>query len=742
MGKVISIHSTAPAARAPLRDRAAEFIDACYEKLEQSADFTRRPGQRDLSLAICHALVAAEPIAAQAPTGTGKTLAYLIGALAAARQMETVQSFPIVVATATVGLQGQIMQGDLPRLINAGLVQPQDVTLAKGRGRYFCAQSAQAFLDEHPAGSQEDFFNPDANQVSQDSWDAQTLLDAWKAREWSGDIDQYSQAAPKVWPLVAAKADTCTAQRCEHYKACPFFAARRDLSSAKIVVANHDLVLADLAMRKEDKDPLLPGKAYLAVFDEAHHLPDKALEAGSATLEPQRLKELVPGFKHYAKLWARQPETVRLLHKAKLREEDFEPEQLHATLEQVQTLLKPLSFDNETGQYRFEQGLLPADVARELKLALRQCEHLHLSLQDANKALKNTKLGDQNERLAPLLNELLRNGAHLSGLTSELYQALELLLAPGRYVRWAFCAQGGEPTLHVCPLEGGDVLARLLWDEGTHRVALVSATLTDFSGFDRFKQRCGLMREWRTESLAHVFPYEENPMYLLNMRYSPKQEERKAYVQELSRALPVTIDPQGATLVLFPSKALMLEVLPTLKAKFGAAVLAQGERGFKALVAEHKARVDSQLGSVLCGLATMAEGLDLPGKYCTHVAICALPFTVPTSPVELEQKDLLGRDYFMQRALPDALTKLTQMVGRLMRRDSDRGYITVYDNRLARTRWGRMLLDALPPYRKLSLSPGEAIPSAGPAAPKLGPVLDMDAVLALYAPTTAHVKSA
>lgn len=741
MGKVIPIHSAVPSARAPLRDRAAEFIDACYEKLELSPDFSRRPGQRDLSLAICHALVASEPIAAQAPTGTGKTLAYLIGALAAAREMETVQSFPIVVATATVGLQGQIMQGDLPRLIAAGLVQAQDVTLAKGRGRYFCAQSAEAFLEEHPAGAQEDFFNPDANQITQDSWDAQALLESWKSREWSGDIDHYNQASPKVWPLVAAKSDTCTAQRCEHYKACPFFAARRDLSSAKIVVANHDLVLADLAMRKEEKDPLLPGKAYLAVFDEAHHLPDKALDVGSASLEPHRLLELSPGFKHYAKLWGRQPETVRMLHKAKLREEDFEPGQLEATLGQVQALLKPMPFDNETRQYRFEGGELPPALVRELKLALRQCEHLHLSLQDANKALKNTKLGEQNERLAPVLNELLRNGAHLTGLTADMYQALELLLASGRYVRWATCSQEGEPTLHVCPLEGGDVLARLLWDSTGHRVALVSATLTDFSGFDRFKQRCGLTRGWRTTSLDHVFPYEENAMYLVNMRFSPKQEERKAYVQELCRALPATIDPQGATLVLFPSKALMQEVLPALKAKFGPAVLAQGERGFKALVAEHKARVDSSLGSVLCGLATMAEGLDLPGQYCTHVAICALPFTVPTSPVELEQKDLLGKDYFMLRALPDSLTKLTQMVGRLMRRDTDRGYITVYDNRLARTRWGRKLLDALPPFRQLSLSPGEAVPAPVSRAPQLGPVLDIDNVLSAYEAAPAMEKT-
>jgi len=741
MGQVIKLHATATAATS---DPVASYIEASYAALERSPDFSRRPGQRELSEDICRALMSSTPIAAQAPTGTGKTLAYLIGSLAAAHLTTSAHPLSVVVATATVGLQTQIMQGDLPRLMAAGLVQLQDVTLAKGRSRYFCAQSAQSFVEQNHPDFQDDFFDEAANLDAQDARDALELLTAWSNREWSGDVDHYPKAAPKVWPALAANSDTCTAQRCEHYKSCPFFAARRDLGSAKVVVANHDLVLADLSMRKESKDPLLPGKSYIVVFDEAHHLPDKALDVGSAALEPHLLAGQLGACRHYGKLWLKHAETARALNKAKLVEADFDPSQLHSTFVAIERILRALPYEADAKQFRFVGGALPKSLSSELRLALVQCEQLSESFQNASKVLKTSKALQENERLSSVVNELLRLGANLGSMFSDMLKALELLTAPGRYVRWASSPAEDRLSLNICPLEGGDVLQELLWEDNVHRVALVSATLTDLNGFDRFKARCGLTDAWVTKEVPHVFPYEENTLYQVRMKRSPRQTERREFIDELKTALPASIDPTRATLVLFPSKALMHALEPHLRAKLGKdTVLMQGEQGIRGLVNQHKARVDSGLGSVLCGLATMAEGLDLPGHYCTQVAICAIPFTVPTTPVELEQKELLGKDYFELRAMPDALTKLTQMVGRLMRRETDRGCLTIFDNRLWTTRWGEKLLSALPPFQRKTLDVGQRPPKpAATSAQTVAPVLDFAAVLALRDAPAALAKQA
>lgn len=194
-------------------------------------------------------------------------------------------------------------------------------------------------------------------------------------------------------------------------------------------------------------------------------------------------------------------------------------------------------------------------------------------------------------------------------------------------------------------------------------------------------------------------------MYLVEMSASPRQEEKEKFISELCAYLPDFIDENEGTLVLFPSRVLMRHVLPVLKDRYKTRVLTQGEMGIKELVKAHKKRIDLGQGSILCGLATLAEGLDLPGEYCTHVVICALPFTVPTSPVERELQETLGKDYFAKRALPDALVKMIQMVGRLMRRETDRGRITIFDKRLLYTKWGLKLLGALPAFRRKRVQP-------------------------------------
>lgn len=701
MGKVIAIKD---ATRVASNDSALKYIDECYAKLESVPGFTVRPGQKNLSYDVCKSLVSGEPLAAEAPTGTGKTIAYLVGAIAAAEKLRLSKDVPIVVATATVGLQTQILQGDLPRLVAASILGENDTVLAKGRGRYFCVASAERILEDSEVDAQVDFFDEEGNQHNESVEAIKALLEAWRGYAWTGDIDSYKGEIPKNWSEVGASSDTCVGQKCGHYNSCPFFNARRSLSSAKVIVANHDLVLADLAMAKEGQEPLFNTGRYLVVFDEAHHLPDKAIDAGSAEVSLAKVRGELMRLIPFVKTWQKHGELARLLEKQKLAASDFDAGQLQSTLKHVEEILQGIEVDEHTFQARFEKGVLPEELDKALTLANTQVTFLGSGVRDAVQAFKQTNLAEKNDTLKPAIADLLFQAAGIKAALSGLEKALLLLTSKERAVRWMYRKES-ETSLHVSPLEGADVLRNLLWNSERVHVAMVSATLQDFDGFGRFAMRSGAPESLRTTALPHIFPYRENTMYLVEMSASPRQEEKEKFISELCAYLPDFIDENEGTLVLFPSRVLMRHVLPVLKDRYKTRVLTQGEMGIKELVKAHKKRIDLGQGSILCGLATLAEGLDLPGEYCTHVVICALPFTVPTSPVERELQETLGKDYFAKRALPDALVKMIQMVGRLMRRETDRGRITIFDKRLLYTKWGLKLLGALPAFRRKRVQP-------------------------------------
>lgn len=706
MGKVIAIKD---ATRVSSTDPVLTFIDECYARLAEVSSFTPRSEQKELSYQICKALVCGEPLLAEAPTGTGKTIAYLIGAIAAGEKLRGIKDIPIVVATATVGLQTQILTGDLPRLVAAGIITSSQYVLAKGRGRYFCIHSAERITASGEATGQNDFFDAEANAEDKSLADIQALLSAWNARTWPGDVDSYPTSQDS-WAQVAATSETCVGHKCDHYSTCPFFNARRALSSAKVIVANHNLVLSDLTMAAEGTDPLFPGSKYLVVFDEAHHLPDKALEAGTANLEFTPVIADVHKVTAFVKAWSRNPEMVRVFEKQKLSAEDFEVGSLLNSLAAAKEVLEPLEVDEATALHRFEQGVIPSELRTPLEQSFTSTSSLLKCLKDATTALKQVNLSEKSPVLGNLQIELLFQLAGLTGMFSSVLKALSLLTSEKRAVRWLRHNEAAV-SLHTAPMEGADVLKELLWGNERVSTALVSATVQDFDGFDRFIARSGAPSSIRTHVLPHIFPYRENTLYLMDMANSPRFEQRAEFQQELMELLPTVIHPDEGTLLLFPSKNLMREALPGLIRIFGDKVLSQFDLGIKPLIEKHKAQIDAGEGSILCGLATLAEGLDLPGRYCSHVVICVVPFTVPTNPVEAELQEVLGPDYFAKRALPDALIKLIQMVGRLMRRESDRGRITIFDKRLLYSKWGRKMLGAIPGFKRKILRPGTMSPN-------------------------------
>ena len=676
-----------------------QYIHDCYAKLAAIPGFIVRDAQVGLSIDVCRALMANEPLLAEAPTGTGKTLAYLIGALAASTVLtDDEKGAAVVIATATVGLQSQILEGDYPLLVKAGIAPANSAIIAKGRGRYYCIAKAEQYLAQHTPVPQYDIFDLDANDTVDNHSDIQDMQMMWTWGQWQGDVDLWPKGKVKGWSEVAATSETCIGYKCEHYDKCPFFKNRRGLGFAKVIIANQDLVLADLQLMKEEADPVFPSRQYLVVFDEAHHLPEKAIDVGAQTIHVSDTLQGITRLTNYFSMLSRYSKVVSAIEKYKYTSTDFDLGFLRASLESLARALKTLPC-NEDNRYthRFEHNELPKPIFDAVLAVMQTSTELLGVYEKVIKALKTINT-DKYEELKRPIYDLLSYAAFAKGTFQKIKQATEVI-SGSHYIKWAKVEED-YIEITASPLEGAEVLKPLLWNQDRARPVMVSATIRDFQGFERYKQKLGIEdRSVRETVLPHIFPYQENTVQVVLTEHTPKFDTKKEFVAELKTLLPQHIQNQEATLVLFPSMAMMKELLPIIEKKFPGQILAQHTMAFKDMLRIHKQRVDEKKGSILCGVATLAEGLDLPGKYCTHVIICALPFTAPTSPVEEAIREKMGIWYFRRRSLPDMYVKLIQMLGRLMRRESDRGTITIFDRRILKPHM-KKVWENIPPFKK------------------------------------------
>lgn len=703
MAQVVSLE----AVRALKAHKAIDtsFIDDAYAALKKLPDFRFRDSQRELSIKIHEAFVTGKPLAAEAPTGTGKTLAYLVAALAAQKSRPETDLIPIVVATATVGLQEQVLQGDLPKLIQAGLIGHNDALIAKGRGRYLCLLSAERLIDDAAKAGQYDFFDAKTNDATAVHDVAKDMLGQFNSELWGGDRDNYSgpvSPSGEVWARLAASADTCIQKRCAYFENCPFFSDRAKMMKAKLIVANHDLVLSDLKMAKTgEQQPLFPGDKYLLIFDEAHNLPDKALNAGSAELDLEAAQAALAPLPAFGGRLFREPEIAKMLRHKEISGTDFEPGPAMKALATAASLIRALPQEEDSTIVKLGREELPQELNHTLSILHGTMLQLQGQFIKATTSLRNSTLPEKHPHLVQVFSEVLFQASYFGTRLKEICNALTLFLAETQAVRWLDHTPE-RVKLHTSPLEGADFLRAHLWQSERALPILISATMRTFGNFDRFRARSGLPQYALTHTVEPIFRYEESTLVVATqMTYSPKFAERPKWEAEVGEVLPQLLRNGESSLVLFPSQSLLRRIVPSLREHYGDAVLVQREVPFSRLVQLHRERTDAGKTSILCGLATLAEGLDLPGKYCTHVLIVALPFAVPTNPVERELQDSMGfAQYFRERSMPDTQMHLVQMVGRLIRRESDRGRITVLDKRLWEAWWGQKMLKSLPPFHK------------------------------------------
>ncbi|PMR73475.1 ATP-dependent DNA helicase DinG [Billgrantia endophytica] len=695
-------------------------IQGAYRRVLEAQGLTPRYGQRLMIAEIARTLGGIEAdesgkrtsdehvCVLEAGTGTGKTLAYLLAALPVAKARDK----RLVIATATVALQEQVLHQDLPALkAHSGL--DFHYALAKGRGRYLCVARLEQSMDGVADNPTLSLFEQSLVQESGDNFQAlvQEMADAYGSGRWEGDRESWSDSIDDTdWRRLTIDHRQCTNRRCGHFAACAFFRARRDLESADVIVANHDLVLADLSL---GGGVVLPPPAdCIYVFDEGHHLPDKALThfahrvgVGGAL---RWLGSLKKSLTELNQALAVQPTVARLLATLPEAIAALEPRlgEAFALGHQLAGRPRGLGDDEENHQYRFEMGRVPDGLREHAGTLLVAFAELTRTLETMSDILRESLDPDKHTGLAreqaeawlPLLALLHGRALEAHGLW-QAYADVDTEGEPP-YARWMTLERfGGDAELvfSASPVSAAPTLARTLWGS-CYGAVVTSATLTALGRFERLQERAGLANRYRYQRLPSPFDYSRAVLSVPREAVDPADREahERAIVEFVGG-----LGEREAVLMLFSSRMQLRAVEKALPATQRERVLAQDRLPKRELIERHRARVDAGKGSIIFGLASFAEGIDLPGDYLTHVVITRLPFAVPDDPVGATLAEWIesqGGNPFMRISVPDASIKLVQACGRLIRKEADQGRITLLDRRVLTRRYGRALLDALPPF--------------------------------------------
>ncbi len=667
-----------------------------------------RPSQRDLAAHITDTYNAGGVALLEAGTGVGKSFAYLVPALAWAR----LTGERTIVSTNTINLQEQLVRKDLPLLGEAladGDYRPSWAML-KGWHNYVCRQRL-----EHAVGAQHSLLEGDrlAELLDVVAW-AETTKDGTRA-------DFTVAPSPEVWDEVAAEADLCLRQACPHYDRCFVFQARRRAAAADVIVVNHSLLAADLAIRHQaenwEDSAVLPTWHRL-ILDEAHHLEDTAAKHLGVQCTNRGVLRLLQRLERQGKgllpaLYHDLTSAHDLLSRASLDllRERITPAVADAR-RQAETLFL-LLFDllgDGIGQRRlgddfaqdpvWEHGLTAA-----LAGSVAAFQGLANQIETIADRLAQSEV---TERRAQLLHECRGVIRRLAAIA----EALEVTLRPpaGRppEVRWIERVGGRAPTLRLSavPLDLAPLLQDLLFDRAK-TIVLTSATLSTGGDFSFLRARLGLADSGRTrveESCPSPFDY--GAQCLLGVPDDLPDPQADEYAHHTAVVQVVTDLAQagdGGLFVLFTSHAALRRCAVSLRERLGDTfpVLVQGETG-----RDHLLQTFRRSGrGILLGTDSFWEGVDVPGRALRGLVLAKLPFKVPSEPLtaaRLERLAEQGENGFQGYLLPHASLKLKQGFGRLIRSAQDVGVVLVLDRRIVQRSYGAFLLDSLPPATRVT----------------------------------------
>lgn len=613
--------------------------DGPFQRLIEG--FTPRLQQRAMAHAVEKAINDQDTLVCEAGTGTGKTFAYLVPALLSGKR--------VIVSTGTRNLQDQLFHRDLP-LVREALAVGGTIALLKGRANYLCLHRL-----EQIGGGNGDLFSGDLSELQR--------IREWAGRTVGGDIAEVSDVMENavVWSSVTSTTENCLGKECGFYDECHVVNARRDAATADIVIVNHHLFLADMALREEGFGEIIPG-VDAVIFDEAHQLPEVATHFFGTTVTSRHVTELVR-------------DTLRAAHK----EAGDTPGLIDLATGLERTLM---AFRNSAG----------GNERREEWRRVRD-------LQTVNAAF--SALSEQVVVLAEALEITSERGAELQncGRRAETLKA-HLQLFEGTEqetsVRWMEVQRRGF-ALHHTPVDIAEAFSNRLDHYPSSRI-FTSATLAVSESLDYFTQRLGL-----TEVTTHCwgspfFFQEQSLLYLPEIELEPKDPNYTA--QAVRATVPVLEVSGGRAFLLFTSHRALHEAYRILKSENDFALFMQGDAPKHELLK----RFRETTRAVLLGTNSFWEGVDVRGDDLTVVMIDKLPFGAPDDPMLRARSVLLreeGLNPFMVHQLPEAVLALKQGAGRLIRDEEDFGVLVLCDPRLTTRSYGKRFLDGLPPMPRV-----------------------------------------
>lgn len=613
--------------------------------LEKSmrGEYEHRPGQLEMAEAVHDAFEGHHHSIVEAGTGTGKTLAYLIPAICSGRR--------VVISTATKSLQEQLYTKDIP-FLQKHFAPNLKVAVMKGRANFLCLTKLHQISDQGLLKGMEEV-------------DAFRQIKDWAKLTETGDRAEvtFLPDESELWNRLDARRDTCSGQKCESFQQCFVTGMHQRAKEADLIIVNHHLFFADLALKQDDFGSILPEYSAV-VFDEAHEIEDVASDYFGRQISNFRFEELARDSDQALRM-------LRLGSPAVLRKTQRIRERSRAFFE---------AFPAREGRFPFTRG--------ERDAFMEQHREAYDAMAESLKSLET-----EFAAMAKKPEELLR----MARRSFELRQELSFLFESNEknFVYWYERRNRGV-FLAATPIDVSQILRERLFEK-FDTVVLTSATLTVGGRFDYIRQRLGLDHA-KDKSLPPEFEYEKQALFYMPRKMPDVRDGGFASKasDEIVQLLGLS---EGRAFCLFTSYAQMNDLYERVRARVEFPLLLQGTAPKPILLERFK----NTPGAVLFATASFWQGVDVPGQQLSCVIVDRLPFAVPSDPIVAARVSALqeeGRNAFAEYQVPQAVLSLKQGFGRLIRTKTDRGIVALLDTRIQRMPYGKIFMESLPNYRK------------------------------------------
>lgn len=622
------------------------FLEKCmkggFDRSVVSADYEYRAAQLEMAEVVDDAFKTHQHAIVEAGTGTGKTLAYLIPAISSGRR--------VVISTATKSLQEQLFQKDIP-FLQKHFAPNLKVALMKGRSNFLCLSKLNQMQDQ-------------TLLKGIDEMDDFRQIKDWAKLTETGDRAEltFLPDDSELWGRLDARRDTCTGQKCPSFNPCFVTGMHQRAKDADLIIVNHHLFFADLALKQDDFGSILPEYSAV-VFDEAHEMEDVASEYFGRQISNFRFEELARDT----------DQTLRLLQlgaPSLLRKTQRIRERSRSFFE---------LFPPREGRFSFSE--------REREAFLEQNRETYDVLVSSLKSLE-TEIAAQTDKPEEL-TRIARRSFELRQELLFLFESKEK-----NFVYWYERRNKGV-FLTATPIDVSQILRGRLFEQFDTMI-LTSATLTVGGRFDYIRQRLGLDHA-KERKLPPEFDYPSQALLYLP-RKMPDVRDPGFSAKAADEIVQLLGYSRGRAFCLFTSYTQMKDLFERVRSRVSYPLLLQGTAPRSALLERFK----NTEAAVLFATASFWQGVDVPGEQLSCVIVDRLPFAVPSDPIVAARVEALqedGRNAFAEFQVPQAVLSLKQGFGRLIRTKTDRGVLALLDARIQRMPYGKIFLESLPRYR-------------------------------------------